>query len=97
LVDCLVTSGGNPEPPTGLRVFWGVSEGAMAAALLIAGGLSALQTASVSAGLPQSIIVLACCYSLVKALRKDHAIKGVPDLEKLKGDTKKDEDENEKE
>ncbi len=94
LVDCLVTSGGNPDPPTGLRVFWGVSEGAMAAALLVAGGLSALQTASISAGLPQSIIVLACCYSLVKALRKDYAVKGVPDLEKLKGDTNKDENRN---
>ena len=84
LVDDMVTSGGHPNPPVGTRIFWGITEGAAAAVLLVAGGLSALQAASISAGLPQSIIVLACCYSLVKALRKDHAIKGVPDLEKLK-------------
>ncbi len=84
LVDDMVTSGGNPDPPVGTRIFWGVSEGAAAAALLLAGGLSALQAASISAGLPQSIIVMVCCISLVKALKKDYQVKGVPDLEKLK-------------
>ena len=86
LVTDMMTSGGNPNPLTGTRIFWGVTEGAAAAALLLAGGLSSLQAASISAGLPQSIIVLACCYSLVKALIKDNKTKGIPELKKLKED-----------
>lgn len=83
LVDDMVTSGGHPNPPALQRVFWGFSEGAAAAALIVAGGLNALQTASISAGLPQSLLVIAACYSLVKALRVDNKIKGVPDAKKL--------------
>ncbi len=88
LVDDMVTSGGHPNPPTGTRIFWGVTEGAAAATLLLAGGLSALQAASISAGLPQSIIVLISCYCLVKALNKDQKCKGVPDVTQLKEDLK---------
>jgi choline/glycine/proline betaine transport protein len=62
LVDDMVTSGGHPNPPAAQRIFWGFSEGAAAAVLLVAGGLNALQTASISAGLPQSILVLAATY-----------------------------------
>ena len=68
-VDDMVTSGGNPNPPVANRVFWGVSEGAAAAVLLLAGGLNALQSASLSAGLPQSVLLLVTCAGLVKALR----------------------------
>jgi choline/glycine/proline betaine transport protein len=70
-VDDMVTSGGHPNPPAAQRAFWGISEGATAAVLVVAGGLSALQTASISAGLPQSLLVIACCFALVKALRND--------------------------
>ncbi len=86
LVDDMVTSGGHPNPPVGTRIFWGVTEGAAAAVLLVAGGLTALQAASISAGLPQSVIVMVSCFSLVKALKKDHEVKGVPGLGKLKED-----------
>ncbi len=88
LVDDMVTSGGHPNPPALQRAFWGISEGATAAALLLAGGLSALQTAAISSGLPQSLLVIACCYSLVKALRVDNAQKGIPAQEKLEKGTK---------
>ncbi|MFQ5561107.1 MAG: BCCT family transporter [Nitrospinota bacterium] len=71
LVDDMVTSGGNPDPPVLNRVFWGFAEGAVAAVLLFVGGLKALQVASISAGLPQSFLVVACCYSLVKAFKHD--------------------------
>ena len=68
-VDDMVTSGGNPNPPVANRVFWGVSEGAAAAVLLLAGGLNALQSASISAGLPQSLLLIATCFGLVKTFR----------------------------
>jgi len=84
LVDDMVTSGGHPNPPVAQRAFWGISEGAAAAALLMAGGLEALQTASISAGLPQSLVVIACCFSLVKALRKDVKSKKKPKTKELK-------------
>ncbi len=69
-VDDMVTSGGNPNPPVANRIFWGASEGAAAAVLLLAGGLKALQAASISAGLPQSVLLILACVGLVKALRK---------------------------
>ncbi len=67
-VDDMVTSGGNPNPPVANRIFWGVSEGAAAAVLLLAGGLKALQSASISAGLPQSLLLIAACLGLAKYL-----------------------------
>ena len=71
-VNDMVTSGGNPNPPVANRVFWGVSEGLAAAVLLLAGGLKALQAASISAGLPQSILLILACTGLIKVLRFDN-------------------------
>ncbi|GJL74044.1 BCCT family transporter [Nitrosomonas sp.] len=70
-VDDMITSGGNPNPPTANRIFWGVSEGAAAAVLLLAGGLQALQAASISAGLPQSLLLLLGCAGLIKILHTE--------------------------
>ena len=71
-VDDMVTSGGNPNPPVANRVFWGISEGAAAAVLLLAGGLQALQAVSISAGLPQSLLLLFACIGLIKTLRVEN-------------------------
>ncbi len=70
-VDDMVTSGGNPNPPVANRIFWGVSEGAAAAVLLLAGGLQALQAVSISAGLPQSLLLLFACIGLIKTLHTE--------------------------
>jgi choline/glycine/proline betaine transport protein len=59
-----LTSGGKLDAPTTQRVFWAVMEGAIAAVLLIGGGLATLQTASVSTGLPFAIVLLIGVYSL---------------------------------
>jgi choline/glycine/proline betaine transport protein len=96
LVDDIVTSGGHPNPPAAQRAFWGISEGAAAAALLAAGGLNALQTASISGGLLQSILVILCCFSLVKALRTDLRRSGVPSLEALQNNSSGDDHEDRK-
>jgi choline/glycine/proline betaine transport protein len=85
LVDDIVTSGGHPNPPVLQRAFWGISEGAAAAILLYAGGLNALQTAAISGGLFQSILVIISCIALVKALRIDYHHWKKPGKKKLKG------------
>jgi len=71
LVNDMVTSGGHPSPPRAQRVFWAVAEGAVAAVLLYAGGLSALRTASLTTGIPIAIFLLVSLWGLLRALRKD--------------------------
>jgi len=71
LVDDMVTSGGDPHPPRAQRVFWAVSEGAVAATLLIVGGLQAIRNAAISLGLPMSVLLFVAMISLSRALRDD--------------------------
>jgi choline/glycine/proline betaine transport protein len=59
-----LTSGGKLDSPVPQRVFWAVMEGAVAAVLLIGGGLVTLQTAAVSTGLPFAVILLLIIYAL---------------------------------
>jgi len=70
VIDSL-TSGGKIEAPVGQRIFWAVTEGAVAAVLLIGGGLGALQTAAITTGLPFAIILLIMCYSLYNGLKDE--------------------------
>ncbi|WP_022726872.1 BCCT family transporter [Fodinicurvata sediminis] len=71
LVVNTLLSMGDPEPPMVHRVIWGLSEGAVAAVLLAAGGLSALQTASITAALPFSVIMIFMIIGLMRALREE--------------------------
>ncbi|WP_445666095.1 BCCT family transporter [Fodinibius sp. AD559] len=71
VIDSL-TSGGKLDAPVGQRIFWAQTEGAVAAVLLIGGGLNALQTASITTGLPFLFILLLMCYSLYKGLSEEH-------------------------
>lgn len=71
VVDSL-TSGGKLESPVPQRVFWAVMEGVVAAVLLLGGGLSALQTASITTGLPFAVVLLIMCYSIYKGLSFEH-------------------------
>ncbi len=73
LVIDMITAGGNPNPPVAQRIFWAVTEGLVAAALLIGGGLSALQTAAIATGLPFTILLLLMIFSLYRGLASDHA------------------------
>ncbi len=69
VVDTL-TSGGRHDAPKGQKIFWASMEGLVAAVLLIGGGLTALQTASILTGLPFAFIILVMCYSFYKSLKK---------------------------
>ena len=66
------TSGGKLNSPVGQRVFWATMEGAVAAVLLLGGGLSALQTASITTGLPFAVLLLIMGYSLWKGLKSEY-------------------------
>lgn len=69
LVVDMLTSGGVDESPLWQRIFWAVIEGAVAAVLLLAGGLGALQTAAIASALPFTIIMCFICLGLYRALR----------------------------
>ncbi len=59
-----LTSGGKLESPVPQRVFWALMEGAVAAVLLIGGGLLALQSAAVASGLLFACVLLVAIYSM---------------------------------
>ncbi|MXV19185.1 glycine betaine uptake BCCT transporter [Deinococcus xianganensis] len=63
---------GHENPPGRVKFTWGVLQSLIAVALLLSGGLSGLQNASIVAALPFSAVMLAMCVSLVKALREEH-------------------------
>ncbi len=67
----MLTAGGDPNPPKVQRIFWAISEGAVASVLLLAGGLSALQAAAVVAGFPFAVVVFMIMIGLFKALSWD--------------------------
>lgn len=67
VVDSLA-SGGAAETPVWQRVFWASTEGAVAAVLLLAGGLNALQTMAITSALPFAIIMLISAFGLWRAL-----------------------------
>jgi choline/glycine/proline betaine transport protein len=66
------TSGGKLKSPVTQRVFWATMEGAVAAILLVGGGLKALQTAAITTGLPFAVILVVMAFSLKKGLQKEH-------------------------
>ena len=77
LVIDIISSGGAENPPVWQRIFWAVSEGAVAATLLVAGGLAALQTAAISSALPLIIVMFLVCYGLMKALHAEPSVRGM--------------------
>ena len=71
LVVDILTSNGDPNPPVWSRIFWALMEGAVAAVLLVTGGLIALRTAAIATALPFCLVMLVMCYSLVRGLRAE--------------------------
>ncbi|MFD9468444.1 BCCT family transporter [Streptomyces goshikiensis] len=66
-----LTSRGSLNPPTWLVVTWGILMAAVAAVLLVAGGLKSLQTATILVALPFVLVMLLLCWALVTELRQD--------------------------
>lgn len=74
LIIDIIAAGGKTDAPVAQRVFWCTAEGLVAIALLLGGGLTALQAASLVTGFPFAIVLLgmgACVLSgLIKESRE---------------------------
>jgi choline/glycine/proline betaine transport protein len=68
----MIATGGDPNPPVWSRAFWGSLEGIIAAVLLLAGGLAALQTMAILVALPFSIVMVLMVIATSKALMGEH-------------------------
>lgn len=73
LVVDAIAAGGETETSTLQRVFWCVLEGVVAAVLLLAGGLAALQTATITSALPFAVVMLILCFGLFRGMNADLA------------------------
>ncbi|MFU8863800.1 MAG: BCCT family transporter [Rhodobacterales bacterium] len=71
LVIDTIAAGGKTNAPVIQRVFWATFEGMVAIALLLGGGLAALQAMAVSTGLPFTLVLLGASYSLVRGLMNE--------------------------
>lgn len=66
-----MTTKGSLNPPMTAKIVWGTLMAAIAGVLLYSGGLGALQTASLIAALPFTVILLLLIIAVVKLLRKE--------------------------
>lgn len=71
LVIDVIAAGGKVDAPTPQRVFWCVFEGLVAIALILGGGLVALQAMAVSTGLPFTIVLLMSTVAVIKGLASE--------------------------
>ncbi|MEM7017078.1 MAG: BCCT family transporter [Pseudomonadota bacterium] len=70
-----ITAGGKIDAPMPQRIFWACMIGAVAAILLFGGGdsvLGSLQAGTITAALPFTFVLLACCASLYKGLQDEY-------------------------
>ena len=67
----MLASGGVANTPLWQRVFWSTLVGIVATVLLLAGGLQALQTATIASALPFAVVLLMSTWGLMKALAID--------------------------
>ncbi|KMZ42292.1 MULTISPECIES: BCCT family transporter [Bacillales] len=70
----MLSSDGNLDPSNRVKITWGVLQSAIAIVLLLSGGLEGLQTASIVAALPFTVIMVLMCFSLVMALQEEDRI-----------------------
>ena len=67
-----ITSGSFGNSPVWQRIFWSFMQGGIAIALLLSGGLDALQTGVIITGLPFAAVLLILCYSLNKGVKEEY-------------------------
>ncbi|MFD2761466.1 BCCT family transporter [Lentibacillus juripiscarius] len=70
-----MTSRGSLNPALTVKIVWGILITAIAVVLLVAGGLNALQTASLTSALPFTVILLLIVFAFVKMIKKEQVPK----------------------
>ncbi|MFD1038790.1 BCCT family transporter [Virgibacillus byunsanensis] len=66
-----MTSKGSLNPALVVKLIWGILITAIAVVLLLAGGLDALQTASLTSALPFTVILLLIVVAFIRMIKKD--------------------------
>jgi choline/glycine/proline betaine transport protein len=74
LVIDTLASGGMAEPPVWQRIYWAFLEGAVAAVLLLTGGLDALQTMTIASAFPMILLILVAMLSFLKSIKEDYLL-----------------------
>ena len=74
----MLSQRGVEQPSRWLVVFWGVATGAVAAVLLWAGGLTALQTGVTIVATPFVLVLIGMCVSLWKELKTEPFLSTLP-------------------
>jgi glycine betaine transporter len=71
LVLGMMSTGGNPDPSGRVKLVWGVLVAAIATSLMLAGGIRALQTATIVFALPFTVVVVLMAVAVLRAIRED--------------------------
>lgn len=88
LVITTMLSMGDDNPPKIFRIIWGMGEGLVAGVLLLAGGLKALQTASIAAAFPISFVLLGMAWGLFRSLQDDPSASPITTAERAPDGTR---------
>ncbi len=67
----MMSQNGDLNPDTKRKVTWGIIQSGLATALMLAGGLGMLQTASIAAAFPFAFIMLFAMWAIMKALKEE--------------------------
>ena len=70
----MLSSNGNLNPSNKRKILWGIVQALFAVALLLSGGLGALQTASIAVAFPFIFVMILACVSIIKALKEEKSI-----------------------
>ncbi len=71
LVMGMIATGGDQQPPRWVRTFFTLVTALLAIALLLTGGLTALQTAAITIALPFSVVMVLICWATLVAFRRE--------------------------
>lgn len=68
----MLSSEGNLNPCSRVKLLWGILQSSIAIVLLLSGGLKALQTAAIIIAFPFTFIMVGMCFSIYKALKAEN-------------------------
>jgi len=71
LVLSMMSTGGNENPPARVKIIWGALISGIAISLLLAGGLKAVQTATIVFAVPFAVVIVLMAIALWRGVRED--------------------------